>query len=186
MDINECKRKGVPSWPNREDAERHARADVNSRGGKAWIYRCRKCSWWHMDRSWAKEPVPSVKNAIDVDMSAEAYDRDRRADADKARELERSACTKKESYPDRETAEAMGRRNMRRDPSIKLYVYKCRYCGEWHLSHKNYGAGEEIPDGDPVLDDELVAMWRDEKEEVRRRRAERARKREKNKKARGR
>lgn len=51
------------------------------------------------------------------------------------RDVERS-CASKDGYPTEEQARAVAAMN---GMSGLLFTYKCRYCGDWHLTRQNRG-----------------------------------------------
>ena len=46
------------------------------------------------------------------------------------------ACLRKRRYDTRVDATKAAERASRRKDAPKIFVYECRYCGGWHLTHR--------------------------------------------------
>lgn len=53
------------------------------------------------------------------------------------------ACTRKRRYASEAEAKKAAERSSRRKDAPKIFVYRCEYCGGWHLTHHRPSGGRK-------------------------------------------
>jgi hypothetical protein len=53
------------------------------------------------------------------------------------------ACTRKRRYASEAEAKKAAERGSRRKDAPKIFVYRCEYCGGWHLTHHRPRGGRK-------------------------------------------
>ena len=52
-------------------------------------------------------------------------------------------CTRKRRYASEAEAKKAAERSSRRKDAPKIFVYRCEYCGGWHLTHHRPRGGRK-------------------------------------------
>lgn len=82
-----------------------------------------------------KSRIPSEESAGSGGLSEREHERRERLDAEHDEHLRWKACEKKKRYATEGEAR-LAADACRRHGSRDLHVYRCPYCGGWHLTHK--------------------------------------------------
>lgn len=127
----------VATWPvklaDRERAERFARRKVEEMGGRAWVRMVRDGTWRIMLTLDLSAERPGL-GWYAVDLSSAAFDADHKANVATRRYAETRSCRDKHVYHSEKAALRAGSRWGRMNG--QMYVYRCPWCGNWHLTRK--------------------------------------------------
>ena len=115
FDSGTCKTKdGTPlkSYESEAEAKEAVKFVKNKYKNEQVSYKCSNCGFWHL--SPKERQTPNHKsNCLD------------------------STGKPKQAYPSKEVAVTRAK-IIFEEQGIKLYVYHCAQCGEYHLTHKQY------------------------------------------------
>lgn len=110
-----CKKKdGTPlkAYESKIEADKAIKYVKDKYGNKQVSYKCSKCGCWHL--SPMERQTPNHRsNCLD------------------------SQGKIKQAYPTKESAETRAQ-IISKEQGIRIFVYKCDQCGEYHLTHIKY------------------------------------------------